>query len=95
MLCVIHFVIGRVPPSLNSAYKKFKNRIVLSKDSKDFKQLLADNVSDNFRQLQGHINLKVEFMFADNRKRDIDNYLKVLIDAMNNILLKTKIRYIN
>ena len=85
---MIHFVIDRVPPSLNSAYKKFKNRIVLSKDSKDFKQLLADNVSDNFRPLQGHIKLTVVFMFADNRKRDIDNYLKVLIDAMKNIIFE-------
>ena len=62
-----HLVIDRSPPSHNSAYKKFNNRIVLSKDSTDFKQLLADSVSDNFRPLHGYIKLSVVLMFADKR----------------------------
>ena len=77
--------------SANSGYMPesvLENKIVLSKDSKDFKQLLADSVSDNFRPLRGHIKVSVVFMFAEKRKRDIDNYLKVLNDAMKNLLFE-------
>ena len=58
---------------------------MLSKNAKDFKQLLADSVSDDFRPWTCNIKLTVVFMFGDNRKRDIDNYLKVLIDALKGI----------
>ena len=85
---MIQFELDCVPPSLNSMYRKFRNRVVLSQQAKDFKQLIADSVSDNFTGLSGKLHLQVTFMFADNRKRDIDNYLKVLLDAMKGILFQ-------
>lgn len=34
----------------------------------------------------GEIDLRVELFFGDNRKRDIDNYNKILLDAFTGIL---------
>ena len=79
---MINLHLNTTPPSLNSAYKKYKNRIVLSQAVRELKQLLADSVSDNFNGLNGRLELNVTFMFADRRKRDVDNYLKVLLDSM-------------
>ena len=36
----------------------------------------------------GRIRLEVKFMFKDKRKRDIDNYLKVLIDSIKGVLFE-------
>ena len=82
---MITLVLDCCPPSLNSSYKKYQNRIVLSKEARAFKQLLAGFVTDDFVPLTGRLHLNVSFSFPCNRKRDIDNYLKVLIDSMKGI----------
>ncbi len=38
------------------------------------------------KPLKGDIDLRVELFFGDNRKRDIDNFNKILLDAFTGIL---------
>jgi Holliday junction resolvase RusA-like endonuclease len=39
-------------------------------------------------KILGKVKLEVEFHFKDNRRRDVDNYLKVLIDALKDNLFE-------
>ena len=82
---MIQLVFNTTPPSLNSAYKKYRNRIVLSNRAKEFKQIIADTSWDPFDKLRGPVKLDVTFQFKGKRKRDLDNYLKVLIDSLKGI----------
>lgn len=74
-----------VPPSLNSAYKKYRNRVVLSQRAKDFKQLVLESAPEGLEPMQGPIKMEVSLQFRGGRKRDLDNYLKVLIDALKGV----------
>ena len=80
--------INCTPPSVNHAYKAYRGRVVLSKQAREFKQIVSNSLPEDYTKIIGRVKLEVKFMFKDKRKRDIDNYLKVLIDSIKGVLFE-------
>ena len=76
------------PPSVNHSYRAYRGRVVLSKQAREFKELVLNNIPEDYTKIIGRVKLEVKFMFKDKRKRDIDNYLKVLIDSIKGTLFE-------
>jgi Holliday junction resolvase RusA-like endonuclease len=77
--------VNQTPPSLNHSYRAYRGRVVLSQKARAFKQLVADASPEGFAPIVGPVKLTVVFKFKDKRKRDLDNYLKVLLDSLKGL----------
>lgn len=87
------FTIPGTPISVNHAYGQNRNgRRFLTAAGKYFKEEVAWNASialktpKNFYKYPIQINLS--YFYGDKRKRDIDNGIKLCLDAMTNIIYK-------
>jgi len=73
-----------IPPSVNEAYRSFRGRNILSRKGREwYKSVVQDirsQVAGNF--VIGPCAVTYEYTFADNRRRDIFNYEKLLSDAI-------------
>ena len=77
--------INSIPPSVNHSYRAYRARVVLSARARAFKQLVADAAPQDFLKLHGPVRLRIVLTFRDKRKRDLDNYLKVLLDSLKGV----------
>ena len=73
--------------SVNKYYRSWKGRVLISKDGKEFKKNIDLLLGDN-QKVFGKIQLNLYLYFKDKRKRDVDNYAKVLIDCLKNRLFE-------
>ena len=80
-----HIFIDSVPPSVNHSYRAYRGRVVLSARAREFKEKVAKSLGEAFNKITGKVKLDVTFHFKDKRKRDIDNYLKVLLDSLKGL----------
>ena len=80
--------INNTPVSVNHAYRAYRGRVVLSAKAREFKQHVLDCLPEDYIKIMGKVRLEVKFMFKDKRKRDIDNYLKVLLDSIKGVLFE-------
>lgn len=74
------------PPALNAHWRVFRNRILVSQESRAYKaaaQLTAK--SRGVRPLQGPCSIEVH-VYRPRRTGDLDGRLKVLLDCLNGIL---------
>lgn len=71
----------------NVYYRKFQNRLIISKRGKDYKELV-NNYIQSYPKILGKVKLDLVFYFKDKRKRDLDNLHKCLIDSMKNVLFE-------
>lgn len=62
--------------------------LYMSKDGKDLKESYQWQLKSQYKgkPLTGDIDLRVELFFGDERKRDVDNYNKIILDAMSGIV---------
>lgn len=75
--------------SYNAYYRIFRNRYVISKEGKQFRQDMIDAL--NMFKTVCHdtpVKMTIEMTFDDKRKRDLDNTQKSIIDACKGILYK-------
>ena len=72
------------PPSMNTYWRNFRGRTVLSKKGREFKQLVQEYVIDNQVPKFGDQRLSVIMVFRPRDKRvcDIDNRIKPVLDAL-------------
>ena len=75
------------PPSTNTYYRKFRNRMVISAGGRKYKEwvraLLAHVPG---LPLPGRVQLAVELYPPDRRRRDLDNFCgKALLDALKGV----------
>jgi len=68
-----------VPPSINSYYATVNGRRILSKTGREYKKILSYM---RVKQLSGSIGVQVVLKAKDKRRRDLDNILKALLDAL-------------
>mgnify|MGYP001258758510 CR=1 FL=1 len=73
--------------SVNKYYRSWKGRVLISKDGREFKKEV-DLLLNNYEKIKGKIKLSLILYFKDKRKRDLDNYNKVLIDCLKNKLFE-------
>lgn len=76
------------PLSTSHIYKSFRNRVYLSKQGKDLKASYIEQAISQYKdkQLTEDLKVEVDFYFGDKRKRDIDNYNKLVLDSMNKVV---------
>lgn len=76
-----------LPPSVNTYYKKYRNKLIISPAGQEFRKnviALVDTVANIERFTKDdRLSLDVNFYPPDNRRRDLDNFCgKALQDAL-------------
>jgi crossover junction endodeoxyribonuclease RusA len=75
------------PPSNNQYYRKVNNNMVISERGKAYKKAVIEHLERTGMagmSIDYPMIVRVELHQPDNRKRDSDNYLKGLFDALTN-----------
>ena len=71
------------PPSINHYFSVIRGRPVLSKDVRVFRQLVRQRVrSSAVRVALGPLAVRVDLFPPDLRRRDCDNAIKPILDAL-------------
>lgn len=76
------------PMSVNSFYRTFQNRILISKDGRIYKKKILELLGNDFQKILGRVKLTLHFYFEDLRKRDIDNPQKPTLDVFKDVLFE-------
>ena len=88
----IKITIPNVPMSVNCMYRTYKGRVILSRRGREYKsetKKYIDNYiesMDDFEPIEGRVKIELDICFRDKRKRDLDNYVKSVIDSIKNKL---------
>ena len=76
--------------SLNTAYPSNKfGRRYLTQEGKDYKEAIGYLIKSKYKNKVNEDSkfiVFIDFYFADNRRRDIDDYFKLLLDAVSGII---------
>lgn len=71
------------PPSVNAYWRMFQNRMIISKDGREYRQEVLANVPIAARRkLTGRLTVTITAWPPDRRRRDIDNLPKCVLDAL-------------
>lgn len=75
-----------LPPSMNTYWRNFRGRTILSKGGRDYKLAVQEYVSSNNIPSFGQSRLQaiITIFPRDRRKQDLDNRLKSLLDSLCN-----------
>jgi crossover junction endodeoxyribonuclease RusA len=72
-----------VPPSYNHFFCYYQGRPVLSKEARAYRHQVRRIVgAKGIKPLMGPLAVRVDYFPPDNRRRDIDNCLKSVLDAL-------------
>ena len=85
------FEIPYKPDSVNDHWEINKNGkgLRLSEKGKEFRETVQWFIkSKKYITFTRKIKVKIELYFKDNRKKDIDNYFKAILDSFNGFLYK-------
>ena len=72
------------PPSMNTYWRNFRGRTILSKAGREYKKAIAEYVVENNVPKFGESKLKITMILQpkDKRKMDIDNRIKCVLDSL-------------
>jgi len=72
------------PPSVNTYYRNFNGRMVLSAQGREYKNAVAEYLIDCNAPKLGDAKLKITMVLRprDKRKIDIDNRIKAVLDSL-------------
>lgn len=68
------------PPSVNHYWRHARGRHYVSDEGKAYRKAVADVAPR--RKLTGRLEVVIDVLPPDRRKRDLDNVLKALLDAL-------------
>ncbi len=71
------------PPSMNTYWRTFQGRMIISAKGRDYRKAVAEQVMLQAGALnyQGKLRVQIEAFRPDNRRRDLDNLLKAVLDG--------------
>jgi len=70
------------PPSVNHYYRHVGPRVLISRDGRKYRENVVSLLkSEGIPKFTGKVELHIELMPGDNRRRDVDNSLKCLLDT--------------
>ena len=70
------------PPSVNHYYRHVGPRVLISRDGRKYRErVVARFKNDRVAKYTGPVELDIELYPPDNRRRDVDNSLKCLLDT--------------
>jgi crossover junction endodeoxyribonuclease RusA len=72
------------PPTVNNYYVKTQRGVFISQKGRKYREAVAEAINGQMAGLyiQDKILVEVILYPPDNRKRDLDNYMKSLLDAL-------------
>jgi crossover junction endodeoxyribonuclease RusA len=71
------------PPSINHCFSYYQGRPVLTKAARDFRHKVRRIVIDNrIKPILSPIAMRIDIYTPDDRRRDCDNVLKSILDAL-------------
>ena len=73
-----------IPPSANRYWQVFHNRIVVTREAKDYKQKVFYQLR-NYEPLRNDVAVNFT-VFRPAKRGDLDNYTKVMFDALNGLV---------
>ena len=75
-----------LPPSMNTYWRNFRGRTILSQGGRDYKLAVQEYVTVNKIPSFGDARLQaiITIFPRDRRKQDLDNRLKSLLDSLEN-----------
>jgi crossover junction endodeoxyribonuclease RusA len=81
-------VLKTKPIPINQKYFVVNGRMILSKKYRDTKEAMQWEITSQvkFERITEDVALNILFYYGDKRKRDIDAYLKILLDSMSGIV---------
>ena len=71
------------PPSMNTYWRTFNGRMIISAQGREYRKAVADQVliQRGAKHYEGKTRVVIEAHRPDNRRRDLDNLLKAVLDA--------------
>lgn len=84
-----HIELKTKPIPLNQMYRCFNGRYLKSKKGRETAEALQWELKEQWgasKPLKSRVALNILLYFGDKRKRDIDAYLKILLDSMEGIV---------
>jgi len=69
------------PPSVNSYWRTFRGRMIISKAGREYRQAVASLIQGSWRYTKS-VKVTITAYRPDNRKRDLDNLLKATLDSL-------------
>lgn len=70
------------PPSVNHYYRHVGSKVLISKVGRRYRETIVSKLRlDAVKKYSGPVELLIELYPPDNRRRDVDNSLKCLLDA--------------
>ena len=72
------------PPSVNTYWRMYQNRMIISEAGRKYRKAVAEQVflQTRGKTTMGKLKVTIEAWRPDNRKRDLDNLLKAVLDSM-------------
>ncbi|MCX5674882.1 MAG: RusA family crossover junction endodeoxyribonuclease [Planctomycetota bacterium] len=71
------------PPSVNHYFRMVGGRMLISREGRAFRTRVCSTLAAmGVRPLDGRLVVEIEIYPPDNRRRDVDNTLKSLLDAL-------------
>lgn len=70
------------PPSLNRYYRHVGYRVLISREGRQYRMKVVSRLGGLKEKFVKPVSLEADFYPPDNRRRDIDNLLKCLLDSL-------------
>lgn len=72
------------PPSVNTYWRNFQGRMLISKKGREYRAAVAEQVliQKAAKHYTGKVRMSIEAWRPDERRRDLDNLLKAPLDAL-------------
>lgn len=85
---MVHIKIKGTPPTTNTLYRRHGNIIYMTTQGKEYKEMCQWEAKSQYKgkPKDGLISVTVEFYFKDKLKRDLDNFLKIILDSCTGML---------
>lgn len=79
----LHSLILPWPPSVNTYWRSFRGRNILSKAGREYRKAAVESArGQNIPKLTGRLVVSIWVMPPDRRRRDLDNIPKGILDAL-------------
>jgi Holliday junction resolvase RusA-like endonuclease len=81
-------IIGLAPISVNAMYRSMGHGVIISQRGRLFKNAFTSAIvnNKNTKRIAGAVSVEIHFEFADKRRRDVDNFAKVVLDCAKTLL---------
>ena len=70
------------PPSVNTYYRRVGNRTIISRAGRLYRIQVVNLLTDLSGPMTGSLRVIIDMYPPDKRRRDVDNILKALLDAL-------------